>query len=277
MSKSIVSSRKRKNQESVSGKSLVPVVVVQNQKATTTSLEVAWYFEKTHKHVLRDIEKLDVSESFSRSNFGPRDYIDERGKVQKMYEMTKNGFAFLAMGYRGKKAAQFKEAYIAEFDRRENEINRLKSFIQTNHANIEWLETRSDGKEIRRSLTDTVKNQYMDYAKNQNSEHSDKLYMSLSKMINKALFDVTVKTKNVRDLLDVPQLKSVSTAEFLTEIMIKAGMELGLHYKKEINPMCKNKVESFAAKVGKTPVPRIEMPVIENNGQLKLTGAAVAA
>ncbi|HCM1919319.1 TPA: Rha family transcriptional regulator, partial [Salmonella enterica subsp. salamae serovar 28:r:e,n,z15] len=33
-----------------------------------------------------------------------------------------NGFVFLVMGFTGKKAAAFKEAYIAEFDRMENEL-----------------------------------------------------------------------------------------------------------------------------------------------------------
>lgn len=39
-----------------------------------------------------------------------------------MYQITKNSFVFLVMGFTGKKAAQFKEAYIAEFDRMESEL-----------------------------------------------------------------------------------------------------------------------------------------------------------
>ncbi|OAH95758.1 hypothetical protein AZH52_01600 [Proteus mirabilis] len=38
------------------------------------------------------------------------------------FQMTKNGFVFLVMGFTGKKAAQFKEAYISEFDRMEAEL-----------------------------------------------------------------------------------------------------------------------------------------------------------
>lgn len=38
--------------------------------------------------------------------------------------MTRDGFVFLAMGYRGKKAAQFKELYIRRF-------NEMESFIRT--------------------------------------------------------------------------------------------------------------------------------------------------
>jgi Rha family phage regulatory protein len=225
--------------------SLLPVVIIQNQKATTTSLEVARIFEKKHQHVLRDIGKLDLSESFSLSNFGQRDYVDERGKVQPMYEITRDGFVFLAMGYTGTKASQFKESYISEFNRRESEILRLQSIIANNRTDPKWLETRAEGKEVRLSFTDTI-NRYKDYAKDQGSTHFGMLFMSLSKMINSSLFDVSVKCKNLREMLDVPQLKHVATAEFLTEIAIEAGMEAGLHYKKEINPMCKAKVESFA-------------------------------
>lgn len=85
----------------------------------TTSLNIAEVFGKGHKDVLRAIERLDCSEEFSRRNFAPSDYLDERGKTQPMYELTKNGTAFLVMGFTGRQAARFKEAYIAEFDRLE--------------------------------------------------------------------------------------------------------------------------------------------------------------
>lgn len=35
------------------------------------------------------------------------------------YEMTKDGFSFLVMGYTGEKAGQFKEMFISEFNKRE--------------------------------------------------------------------------------------------------------------------------------------------------------------
>lgn len=82
----------------------------------TTSLVVAETFEKQHKHVLRDIDALDCSPEFARSNFGPADFIDKNGDHRRMFEITRNGFIFLAMGYRGPKAALMKEAYISRFD-----------------------------------------------------------------------------------------------------------------------------------------------------------------
>lgn len=59
--------------------------------------------------------------------------------------MTRDGFTFLVMGYRGKKAAAFKEAYIKAFNQMEKELN-------------SWRNTRDKAKVIRKSLTDAIKN-----------------------------------------------------------------------------------------------------------------------
>ncbi|MEJ1549398.1 Rha family transcriptional regulator, partial [Escherichia coli] len=57
------------------------------------------------------------------SNFS-RVKFEHRGNTYNAYQITKNGFVFLVMGFTGKKAAAFKEAYIAEFDRMEEELRR---------------------------------------------------------------------------------------------------------------------------------------------------------
>jgi Rha family phage regulatory protein len=99
-----------------------PHVFIENGHAVTTSLNIAAVFGKQHKNVLQSIDNLECSDEFSRLNFQPRDYVDERGKVQPMIEMTRDGFTFLVMGYTGTKAAQFKEAYIARFNQMERQI-----------------------------------------------------------------------------------------------------------------------------------------------------------
>lgn len=88
------------------------------------SLIVAEMFEKRHDDVLRSIRNLDCSEEFRLRNFTESSYRNGQGKKQPCYYMTRDGFVFLAMGYRGKKASQFKEAYIKRF-------NQMESFIQT--------------------------------------------------------------------------------------------------------------------------------------------------
>jgi len=96
-------------------------LVIQNSKGNdvTTSLIVAEVFGKNHKDVLRDIENLSCSGSFNERNFAPIEYTDSRNRSQKAYEMTKDGFSFLVMGYTGEKAGQFKERFINEFNKRE--------------------------------------------------------------------------------------------------------------------------------------------------------------
>lgn len=93
--------------------------------ARASSLIVARMFEKQHFHVVRDIETLDCSEEFRASNFGWTTYKDGEGRKQRACYMTRDGFAFLVMGYRGKKAAQFKEAYIKRFNEMEKFIRVL--------------------------------------------------------------------------------------------------------------------------------------------------------
>lgn len=88
------------------------------------SLFVAQAFEKRHDAVLRDIRELDCSEDFRLHNFVESSYLNAQGKRQPSYCMTRDGFVYLAMGYRGRKAAQFKELYIRRF-------NEMESFIQT--------------------------------------------------------------------------------------------------------------------------------------------------
>ena len=99
-----------------------PEIIIANGRAVTSSLAVAEYFRKPHKDVLAKISRLDCSAVFTERNFSPSEYTDSTGRKLPMYQITKNGFVFLVMGFTGKKAAAFKEAYIAEFDRMEAEL-----------------------------------------------------------------------------------------------------------------------------------------------------------
>ncbi|EIQ9795957.1 Rha family transcriptional regulator [Escherichia coli] len=137
-----------------------PDVTIKNGRAVTTSVAVAEFFRKMHKDVLRKIETLECSEDFNERNFTPVTYTDAKGEKRPMYQITKNGFVFLVMGFTGKKAAAFKEAYIAEFDRMEAELRqnntppadkiipgdgRTLVVHFDEHGNIRFTETVPDG------------------------------------------------------------------------------------------------------------------------------------
>lgn len=93
-----------------------------NNQALTNSLLVAKEFGKEHSKVMRDIANLACSQEFRAANFGCSSYMSEQGKEFPMFTITKDGFSFLVMGYTGKKAAMFKEAYIKAFNAMEEEI-----------------------------------------------------------------------------------------------------------------------------------------------------------
>jgi len=97
--------------------------------ARANSLIVAQMFEKEHKNVVRDIEKITapnsgLSEDFIRLNFERISYKDSMNRKQSAYGMTRDGFTMLVMGYTGTKAMKFKESYIKRF-------NEMERFIQT--------------------------------------------------------------------------------------------------------------------------------------------------
>ncbi|WP_291973380.1 Rha family transcriptional regulator [Candidatus Symbiopectobacterium sp.] len=92
------------------------------QQSLTTSKNVSDYFGKRNERVLDKIRNLDCSPKFTEHNFVSSEYTDSTGRKLPMYTMTKDGFVFLVMGFTGKKAAAFKEAYIAEFNRMEAEL-----------------------------------------------------------------------------------------------------------------------------------------------------------
>lgn len=86
-------------------------------EAVTTSLLVAERFGKQHKDVLKAIKNLECSEEFSRRNFAHTPYKHpQNGQTYHVYELTKDGFSFLALGFTGAKAAEFKEAFITAFN-----------------------------------------------------------------------------------------------------------------------------------------------------------------
>lgn len=114
---------------------LTNAVTVSNGQVTTTSLKIAEVFGKRHDNVIRDIELLQVPDSFGKLNFEATEYEwkNNLGKVvkSKMYNITRDGFVILVMGFTGATAMQFKIAYLEEFNRMEAELRRLQAGIPT--------------------------------------------------------------------------------------------------------------------------------------------------
>lgn len=111
------------------------LVSVNNNQVVTTSLQIAEFFDKEHKSVLRQINSLECSDLFRQHNFALSCYTRKNGNITKsypMYYITKDGFIILAMGFTGKIAVRFKEAYINAF----NEMERMLSGVTVREDEI---------------------------------------------------------------------------------------------------------------------------------------------
>lgn len=73
------------------------------------SRHVAEVFGRLHKDVLRAVDNLDCSDELNGRNFALVEYLDAKGETRRAYDMTKDGFTFLVMGFTGSTAARFKE------------------------------------------------------------------------------------------------------------------------------------------------------------------------
>ena len=92
-----------------------PIVFERDGELWTTSRDVARVFGKDHDEVLRKIRSLECSKEFSFRNFAESEWTNDRGQTYPMFDLTQDAFTFLAMGFNGSKAAQFKEWYIGQF------------------------------------------------------------------------------------------------------------------------------------------------------------------
>lgn len=104
-----------------------PEIAIVDGQAVTSSLAVADFFSKRHDYVLKKIRILDCSPEFCARNFAETSILvhQPNGGTRKLpcYHITRDGFAFLAMGFTGKRAARFKEAYINAFNLMEKSLS----------------------------------------------------------------------------------------------------------------------------------------------------------
>ena len=101
------------------------LVIMHDQQAVTTSLILAEAFDKQHKHVIEAIEKkISTAENSTllKTMFVEDCYTASNGKRNKMYYLNRDGFTFIAMGFTGRKADEFKLKYIDAFNKMEKQI-----------------------------------------------------------------------------------------------------------------------------------------------------------
>jgi Rha family phage regulatory protein len=86
---------------------------------------VAERFEKRHDHVLRDIDQILGAPNLGHGWF--REVQSEHptivGRFDRSFDLTRQGFTLLVMGWTGERAMAFKVRYIEAFDAMEWALN----------------------------------------------------------------------------------------------------------------------------------------------------------
>lgn len=104
------------------------LVIMKDQQAVTSSLQVAEVFGKEHKVVLKAIDELKEGVAQNYADLFYEDtYIHPQNKQSyRQVIMNRDGFTLLAMGFTGQKALKFKLKYIEAFNQMEKEIQQPK-------------------------------------------------------------------------------------------------------------------------------------------------------
>lgn len=126
------------------------VTLILNGQVITTDLLIAKAFGRTPSSVRRAIKTLNCSDEFRANNFAQTAYIDKQGKTQPSYQITKDGFVLLVMGFTGKQATEFKIKYIEAFNAMEKHIN--NAYQQFNEVCKQFNQRKDDVSDSARDM-----------------------------------------------------------------------------------------------------------------------------
>ena len=206
-------------------------------KETMTSLELVDLINRFRKlegetAVLRHNNfKVSILKEFEGMLPKKHTYINSQNKQE--YEYFELDF-YQVIQLLMKESIKVRQEVIEYIKRLEKENMELRQALW-NKQNTEWLETRKQGKLVRRDETDVIASLII-MAKKQGSENADKLYITYSNLVNKL---VGIKSKQ-RDIVSVETLEHIRLLEDLISKVIANGIENDVYYK-NIYQNCKQK------------------------------------
>lgn len=141
----------------------------------TDSFIIAEKFGKRHCDVLRVITntRKKLSQEFTERNFALSEYLDNTGRKLPYYEITKDGFLIIAMGFTSPEAFEWKEKFIAAF-------NRMESVIKQNLTVPASINTKAVSTAVKRCVTAALKQELSSIFNNPTLPDLIKTYEPLS-------------------------------------------------------------------------------------------------
>lgn len=207
------------------------LVEVRQDEVFTNSKIIAEGTNVKHHAVQQIISKYenDFSE-FGQVAFEMRAVKYDRGTNEEKIYLLNEEQATLLMTYmrNSEITRKFKKELVRQF-------YAMRRFLIERQSKL-WCDTRIANKENRLKETDVIKF-LIDYAKEQGSTHSDKLYLTYTKLAK------TVIAGN-RDDLTASEINNLTLVESIILQTIKIDMSMGMHYK-DIYKDCKNRINQF--------------------------------
>lgn len=154
---------------------------VVNNAVYTTSLSVAEVFNKNHKNIIAKISKLPQDE-FRKLNFKPTERKAKFGaaiRSEPYYNLTRDGFSLLVMGFTGQKAYKWKVEFIKAFNEMEKRLRTLEFKKQNKLAFRQSIGYKSQLIQQKQKYENEIK--ALKYDLEQNKDFKEKLNCILAK------------------------------------------------------------------------------------------------
>lgn len=206
------------------------LVEVRENDVFTNSKVIAEGTNNQHESVVAIIRKYEKD----ISDFGKIDFSDlksgKRGQPERVYYLNEEQATFVITLLRNSKVVvKFKKELVRQF-------YAMRKFLIEKQSKL-WTETRIANKENRLKETDVIK-LLEDYAKEQGSKNSDKLYMVYTKLAKSVV-------GGKRDSVSVSELNNLTLIENIILQTIRIDMSMGMHYK-DIYKDCNDRIKRFA-------------------------------
>ncbi|EIZ8390125.1 Rha family transcriptional regulator [Campylobacter coli] len=98
---------------------------IKENKVFINSLDLAKVFNKNHRHILQTT-KNQPQNDFTESNFILSTYKDKKGELRPCYNLTRDAFSLLVMGFTGQKAYKWKILFIKAFNEMEKRLRNIE-------------------------------------------------------------------------------------------------------------------------------------------------------
>lgn len=208
------------------------LVELKENELFTNSKVIAEGTGNQHESVVAIIQKYweDILE-FGNIEFSDLKSGNQKGgRPEKIYYLNEEQATFVITLLRNSKTVvKFKKELVRQF-------YAMRKFIFEKQSE-KWTDTRLTNKENRLKETDVIK-LLVDYAKKQGSTHSDKLYLTYTKLAKSVV-------GKERDSMSISDLNNLTLIESIILQTIRIDMSMGMHYK-EIYRDCKTRIENFA-------------------------------